>query len=302
MITLLTGENSFELSRAIDALVTDFGGHADRVDGSDIEPASLPDLLSGTTLFADKRLVIIRQLSVNKQIWDTLPEWLERTSDDVHIVLVEPKPDKRTKTYKELKKRAVVREFPAWSDKEVFTAEKWTADEAARQGLQLDKKSIQLIVARVGVDQWQLFHALEKLSVLDNPDSNAIERYVELTPTENVFNLFDAALRGDTKKVMEMIEKLRLLQDPYMTMGLLASQAFQLATLSVATKPTNEVASDIGAHPYALSKLAPHAKRLGRKESSRVVTYLATTDAEMKSSPVDRWTLVESALLKIAQS
>lgn len=302
MITVLTGENSFEISRALDALVRSFDGDAEKIDGSELELARLPDLLAGGTLFATKRLVIIKGLAENKQLWDVLPDWLERTDDDVHVVLVEPKPDKRTKTYKELKKHADMREYMPWGDRDVMAAEKWTAEEAARQGLSLDRKLAQLLVARVGLDQWQLYHAIEKLAVLERVTADVIERTIEANPTENVFNLLDAALRGDTKKVGQMIRTLQLNQDPYMTFGLLSGQAFQLAALTATDQPASAIASSIGAHPYALGKLAPHAKKLGRGGAKRIVAIFADADMAMKSSATDPWLLIEQALVKTAMA
>ena len=101
MITVLTGDNSFELTRAIDEIVRTFDGVAEKFEGGDLELSQLPDLLQGGTLFASERLVIVREVSENKALWDALPDWLGRVSDDVHVVLIEPKPDKRTKTFKD---------------------------------------------------------------------------------------------------------------------------------------------------------------------------------------------------------
>lgn len=299
MITVLTGENSFEFTRALDSVVAAFAGTAEKFDGSDLELTQLPDLLLGGTLFATERLVIIKNLSENKQLWGALPDWLERMSDDVHVVLVEPKPDKRTKTYKDLKKFADVREFTLWSDRDELLAEKWVVEEAKHQGLNLDKKLAQQLVARVGLDQWQLLHAIEKLAVLGGATPELIEQTIEPNPTENVFNLLDAALRGDARKVSDMIRTLQIGQDPYMTFGLLAGQVFQLAALAVADKPSGEVAKDIGAHPYALGKLAPHAKKLGRTGTKKIVQIFARADTAMKSTAIDPWLLIEQALVKV---
>lgn len=298
MITVLTGDNSFETVRALERIVADFSGTAEKFDGVDLELAQLPDLLMGGTLFATERLVIIKGLSENKQLWDTLPEWLERMDADIHLVLVEPKPDKRTKTYKDLKKYANVREFASWGERDVILAEKWVVDESKMQGGALDKKSAQTLVERVGLDQWQLFHALEKLVVLDDITPQTIAETIEAQPNENVFNLLDAALRGDGKKVQEMIGVLQRTQDPFMTFGLLSGQVFQLAALAVSDKPSVEVAKDISAHPYALGKLASHAKKLGRGGVKRIVEVFADTDAAMKSTTTDTWLLIERALIK----
>lgn len=301
MITVLTGDNSFELTRALDSLTAGFAGTAEKYDGSDLELPQLPDLLSGAMLFASERLVVIKELSSNKQLWEVLPDWLERVSDDVQLVLVEPKPDKRTKTFKELKRHATVREFAMWGERDMMQAEKWVFEEARRQGLELDRKLASLLVARVGLDQWQLYHAIEKLAVLDTVNAEIIQQVIEANPSENVFNLFETALRGNTQKVGEMVRTLQLGQDPYMTFGLLSGQVFQLATLAVTDKSSADVAKSIGAHPYALGKLAPYAKKLGRTGSKKIVTIFADTDMAMKSTATDPWLLIEKALVMTAQ-
>lgn len=298
MITVLTGDNSFELTRALDGIVKSFNGTAEKFDGDSLSLSQLPDLLMGGTLFASERLVVIRELSDNKQLWAVLPEWLERMDPDVHVVLVEPKPDKRMKTFKDLKKYAEVRDFQPWGDRDVMLAEKWVSEEAQRQSVQLDRKSGQVLVARVGFDQWQLYHALEKLAVLGTITPELIEKVIDASPTENVFNLLDAALRGDAAKVHDMIRTLESTQDPYMTFGLLSGQVFQLAALAVADKPSTEVAKDLGAHPYALSKLAPYAKRLGRSGTKKLVTIFADTDTAMKSTATAPWLLIEKSLVQ----
>jgi len=104
MITLLSGDNTFEIEQELVAIVRDFDGIAERIDGAELELRQLPDLMMGGTLFADKRLIVIKNLSENKAVWPYFGDWIARISDDISIVLVESRPDKRTTTYKELKK------------------------------------------------------------------------------------------------------------------------------------------------------------------------------------------------------
>lgn len=300
MITLLTGENSYEITRALERLMAEFPGQAERIDGAELEERQLPDLLAGATLFADKRLVIIKDLSDNKPVWTRLGDWLGRVDDSVAIVLVDEKPDKRTKTYKDLKAVATIHEFTAWSDRDVGKAEAWTAAYAKEFGISLDREAVRALVYRVGNDQWQLHHALMKLSVLETVTPAIIEEVVESNPAENVFHLFDAALRGESKKITEMLRVLEQTDDPYMVFGLLCSQAFQLATLTVADKPDGEVAKAIGVHPFALQKLVPHARRLGRAGAKQVIESFAAADDRLKSGAAEPWTLIDQALIKIA--
>jgi DNA polymerase-3 subunit delta len=300
VITLLTGENSFEVNSALQQIVAEFDGAAEKFDGSELEARQLPDLLMGATLFANKRLVIIKNLSENKPVWEALTDWLKRLSDDIHLVLVEAKPDKRTRTFKDLKAIATVREFAAWTERDSFSAEAWVINEAKKQGWELDKKSAQTLIGRVGMDQWLLASALEKLAVLDNVTPQTIAEHIDANPKENVFNLFEAALNGDGPRVSDMIRTLELTEDPYMVFGLLSGQAFQLAALAVSDKPSSEVAKDIGAHPFAVSKLSSHAKRLSKTNVREIIAAFADADDAMKSSGGEPWLLIERTLIKVS--
>jgi DNA polymerase III delta subunit len=298
MITLLTGENTYEIEQEILRIITAFDGDAERIDGSELAPKNLPDLLTGATLFADKRLVIIKNLSENKDIWPDFYKWLPRVSDDIKLVLVDTKPDKRMVTYKELKKIATINEFSNWTDRDEAKASAWVHDQAELRGIKLNTKSIQLLIRRVGPDQWGLFHALEKLALLHKITDEKIESVIDAKPSENIFNLFDAALRGDRARVSQMIHTFELTEEPHQLFALLSGQAFQLATAAV-SQSTDSVATDLGVNPYAISKLSSMAKKLGRNGARKVIRAFAEADDDMKLSRAEPWLLIERALMQI---
>ncbi|HJP81637.1 MAG TPA: DNA polymerase III subunit delta [Candidatus Saccharimonadales bacterium] len=300
MITILTGDNDFEIQRAVDSMIATFDGQVEHKDGETLEMRSLPDLLMGVTLFTPTRLVVVKNVSLNKTVWPVFGDWIPRIAEEIHVVLVEPKLDKRTKTYKLLQKAADLREFSLWTDRDTRIAGEWVIEEAKRLGFMLDTKSAQALLARVGLDQWLLLQALEKLAFADEVNEETVMELVDANPAENVFNLFDSALKGDVENTQEMIQTLKLGEDPYRVMGLLASQAFQFAALAVTNEPTNVVAKDIGAHPFALGKLTGHAKKRGHEGAKKVVAIIADADMAMKSSAADPWLLIEQALIKIA--
>jgi len=299
MIRFLIGDNSYEITQALRSIESSFQGAAERIDGSALQLRDLPDLLMAATLFSDKRLVIIKDLSENKSVWSDFFTWLPRISDDIELVLVDTKPDKRTVTFKDLKKIATLQEFPAWSDRDTMKAESWTADEAKKLGVALDRRLVQLIVARVGMDQWQLASALEKLSLLEAVTVQAIEDTIDPRPFENVFNLFETALKGDAKKVHNMIRTLELTEEPYKLFALLSSQAFQLAAIQSADSSSNP-AKDFGIHPFVVSKLSAYANRMNRRDIKQVIDAFAGADADIKLSRAEPWLLIERALLKVA--
>lgn len=297
MITWFTGENTFDIQHAVKAITADFDGVAEKVDGTTLELKHIPDLLMGGTLFASKRLVIIKDLSLNSAVWEKLPEWIDRISDDITLVLIDTKPDKRTTGYKEVKKRVELKEFAVWGDRDQALAEAWTFQHAKNAGVQLDKNLVHYIVDRVGLDQWQLAQSIEKLSLLDAITKESINDTIEANPSENVFQLFELALDGNRHAVHDMIRNLELMEDPYKLFALLSSQAFQLAAVASASATDNPT-KDFGIHPFVASKLARHGKRLGVRGTARILASFAQADADMKVSKGEPWLLIERALLE----
>ncbi len=300
MITWLTGENSFEVREALKAIEHSFNGTPEHVDGADVALSRLPDLLMGVSLFSPERLVVISDLSTNSAVWEKLPEWLPRINDDIHVVFVDVKPDKRTTSYKALKAVADLKEFPAWSDRDTQKAEQWVSTRAATQNVSIDRKSVQYLVERIGLDPWQLSHALNTLSLLDEVTPQSIDTVIPPNLRENIFQLFETALEGKARQVAEMIRTLSLQEDPYALFALLNSQALALAAVTYADDTANP-GKDFAIHPFVASKLIRHGKRLGRARVGHILEAFAKTDADMKRSKAEPWILVERLLLEIAQ-
>lgn len=301
MITWLVGDNSFEIREALAAITASFDGVPERFDGSELTLSQLPDVLMGVTLFASQRLVIIQDISTNSSLWEKLPDWLSRINDDIHVVFIDTKPDKRTTSYKALKAAvAELKEFPAWTDRDYAKAEQWAANHAATQGVKLDRHLTSHLVRRVGLDQWQLAGAISTLALLDEVNEQAINNVVPPNPTENIFQLFETALEGKPQQVASMIDTLSLQEDPYALFALLSSQALTLAAVTYADDTVNP-AKDFAIHPFVASKLTRHGKKLGKVKVGKIVEAFAKTDADMKRSKAEPWLLIERLLIETAQ-
>lgn len=300
MITWLVGDNTFEIREAVKALEASFSGTPERFDGHDLTLAQLPDVLMGVSLFATERLVVIQDISTNSTLWEKLPDWLPRINDAIHVVFTDTKPDKRTTSYKALKAAADLQEFPAWGERDYAKAEQWVSARAQTEGLKLDKRLAAYLVQRVGLDQWQLAHAVTTLALLDSVDEQAINDVIPPNPTENIFQLFETALEGKGPQVAKMLDTLSLQEDPYALFALLTSQALTLAAVTFGDESANP-AKDFGIHPFVASKLTRHGKKLGKARVGYIVELFAKTDADMKRSKAEPWLLIERTLLQTAQ-
>lgn len=295
----LFGENSFEIDRTLREIVAGFDGLAEVYDGESVEVRQLPDILMGVSLFSSTRLVVLKYPSKNKSLWDALEQWLPRTSDDIHLVIIEGKVDKRTTTFKFLKQHSRMQEFELFSDKDRSRVEQWVAKEAADKSMTLDKKTVQHLVNRVGVDQWRLSKALDIISLLDKPTIAAIDDVIEPNLSENVFQLFELALEGKSEQLQNVLTTLQISEDPYKLFGLLSSQVVQLGAMSFAQEG-DAPAKDFSIHPYVASKLERQAKRLGTARVVDIIHAFADADANMKCSRGEPWLLIETLLQRVA--
>lgn len=271
----------------------------ERVDGEELTPARLPDLLQGATLFAPVRLVIIKNLAASKQIHEALAEALAAVSPDTTVVIADGNLDKRTKLYKFLKAKSNFQEFAPLDDTKLTA---WVQQAVQAAGAEIAKADAQYLVQRSGHDQWRLHNEVEKLaSYQPQINRGVIDSLVEPSPEGTAFELLDAALTGKPDQVTRIVAALKTTEDPYKLFGLLASQVHALAVISAAgSRAADQIAKDAGLHPFVVRKTQPLAKKLGAARVRAIAGDVADCDWQLKSTGVDPWQLLAVTLQKIA--
>ena len=298
MIYLLCGNNEFEKRAALAALV----GDADvvRRDGEELTLADMQEITIGQTLFTQSSVYVISKLSENSDIWPQLPDM--QFDDDKTIILVESKLDKRTKTYKWLQKTAKTQEFVPLSDRQKPQLISWCEVQARERGYKLTRTQIGTLIDRLGFDQLRLSNFLDQLSLVEEITDELIDQLVPLARSENVFDLFIAALSKDYETVHNIISYLESesgLDGAYQTMGLLASQATNMAALVLAGADNKTVAADLSVNPYVLQRLSSSARTVDIEHLRRINDALFQADLQMKTTGVNPWLLIETALVSL---
>ena len=298
MIYLLHGDNEFEKRAALAALV----GDADvvRCDGEALTLADIQEITIGQTLFTQSSVYVISKLSENPDIWPRLPEIL--FDDDNTIILVESKLDKRTKTYKWLQKTAKTQEFVPLSDRQKPQLISWCEVQARERGYKLTRKQIGMLIDRLGFDQLRLSNFLDQLALAEKITDALINDLVPLARSENVFDLFVAALSKDYETVHSIISYLESesgVDGAYQTMGLLASQATNLVALVLSGGDNKLVAADFSVNPYVLQRLSSSVRASNVERLKQINNALFQADLQMKTTGVNPWLLIETALVDL---
>ena len=298
MIYLLCGDNGFEKQAALVALV----GDADvvRYDGEELTLADMQEITIGQTLFSQSAVYVISKLSENPDIWPRLPEI--SFDDNNTIILIEGKLDKRTKTYKWLQKVAKTQEFVPLSDRQKPQLITWCETQAHERGYKLTRKQIGMLIDRLGFDQLRLSNFLDQLALAEKITDALINDLVPLARSENVFDLFVAALSKDYETVHSIISYLESesgVDGAYQTMGLLASQATNLVALVLSGGDNKLVAADFSVNPYVLQRLSSSVRASNVERLKQINNALFQADLQMKTTGVNPWLLIETALVDL---
>lgn len=301
MISLLTGDNHYAAAQQVRQLVAaaDEGTEVIRLNGDDLSADDLTQQLSGISLFSSRRLVIIKSLAGNKPAWERLDDLLDAVDDDLHLVLVEPTADKRTRSYKHLQKLAKITDFSQPNEAQLVS---WLQASAREQGTNIEPEAARFMVHYVGADQARLSSELDKLVLVASSITRAdIEQYCEPTPQASAFEVVEAGLGGQRDKLSQELAVLMRSEDPYRFFGLLSSQVGVLAACSAAgQRSQQQIASDCKIHPFVVQKSLPVARRLGAAQVKRIIRLVADCDRQMKTSPEEPWRLIELAMMRMA--
>lgn len=294
MIYLILGENAYKAEQELARLATASGVSPERLDSSTLTANTLADIVRGGSLFSEKRLVVLRQLSDNKPVFEKLAEWAGEVPSDTTLVLLEAKLDKRTKAYKVLTKAAQVVAADLLTERDTRLAEEWLRKLAAARKVGLSPGQVRDMVQRAlvagdrptsrSIDQMQLAQAIKALAGESKVTDDMIATLLPPAPGDTVFDLLDMAARRQTARVDALLAELERTEDPHRTLALIMGQWAQLVSVALADGPSASIAVELGLHPYVAKKQQELAQAFTSNELKKLTALAADLDAGSKLS------------------
>lgn len=307
-ITILYGDNSYERTTQLAKMKIDAeksGFEIQKSNSDELSKSDFVSLICGISLLSEKRFVYIRNLSENSEIWQNLAEILPRISTDVHLCLIEDKIDKRSVVYKAISKIVELYEFKNLTTRDSKNLAEFARLFAKKQGLSLDNKTASFLISWVGVDEWRIRDAIEKIALIGEANEQNIREFVPQNIESNAFVIIEMMFLGESLKLQEEFLKLRITDGEdgaFRFLGMISTQIFNLAALKIGKnigKTTAEIAKEIGANTWALGKMENFVQNLSESQLAEIVSKFAQVDEIIKTESVDPWNLVESTILEI---
>ena len=304
MITLLTGANEFLISAERQKVVDTFLASNDafgleRLDADELDIPRLRDALLQLPFLASKKLVVIKNVFSNKLVQEALGNLLNQMPEEIDVLLIDPKSDRRTKLYKQLAQAKQVHECVNLRPQELAA---WAVNYAKEHQGIISQSDAHYLIDRIGQEQMQLARELEKLSVFGAITKELIDTHTEQALRGTVFDLLDKTFSGKVDDCLKLYDELLVSKaDPSEILGLIGWQLHVFSLIKYAGPGAlADVAKLIGVHPFVVGKALNVVRSMSLDNVKLAVAKALGADIMIKTKPADSADVVRVLLLELA--
>lgn len=285
MIIYLYGDNSFGISRQARLLrqkYFDSTGPEGDLESIDVAEKGINYLLGGLSvmpMFVSSRLIMASNLSKAKPTSEQIDEIISSTAESTNLVIIDPKPDKRTVMYKKLSKLKGAKEFKNLISGELIS---WIISEAKRRGAEITAADAKYLADKVGEDQWTLNNEIDKLSNYNHKITKAtIDELAVPSLENNTFVLTEALANKDLSRVLKLYKDIKL--QGHADQLILGAITYQYRTIMLALLGDSELNRAYKMSPYSLSKSQSLASKYDLDDIKKAYKIIADSDMATKS-------------------
>ena len=303
MTITLVGENTYLLRKELSKVISDFEQeHGDlAVERFSGEVANFEQIFSAITnppFLTPKKLVVVEDISSVKDINTRFEELLSQSQDQIEVVLVSDKLDKRSALYKYLKKHTDYKEFANIPANNISG---WVKSEVVARGGSIDSQSAQVLVEFVGTNQQKLSNEIDKLLQYNSKISvDSINLLSVKQPSTTMFQLLDALFAKDTKLMMSLYDDQRKQQvEPLTILSMVLWQLHILAVVKTAPKgkSSEQISKDAGIHSFVVQKSVNIARKMSLTHLKKFISDVVDLEVKLKTQTVDADDAVKHLLL-----
>lgn len=275
------------------------------IDGKKISFEDIDNVLESFPMMAEKKLVIIKDSGIFKSPNEDVKSfWTKRFSDipDYLILIFDEKEvDKRSATYKSINKSGMAVEFKYLRSVELVN---WVESTMLRAGKKIDKSNAEYIVSICDEGVGSIKNELDKLISYSDKEIyiSDIDKVVSKSLQVRMFEMTDAIMNKDTKKVISILTELKTIKEPaFRVLYTLSSTFDKLLHSKLLLKDGmtyGEIASRLGTAPFIANKYIRSAN--GFKEDYLVnrTMKIAEIDYAIKQGEINDWAAIEDYVIE----
>lgn len=250
------------------------------------------DAFKSRSMFAEKKLMILRNVFSNSNLEEKFEEWVEKLfqSKEV-IVFYEEKVDEKKSLFKVLKKYAKCQSFKLLKEKNL---KNWVRREFKKYSTKIDGAALSLLLEFVGNNLWQMANEIKKLVNYKNKNKIEIKDIKTLVRPKietDIFKTIDAIATKNKKRALLFIKK--HLEKGDSPSYILAMINFQFRNLLIIRdlidrgKSPSAILREANLHPFVIKKTYPLAKKFKLEELKKIHQRIFEADLGAKTGKID---------------
>jgi DNA polymerase-3 subunit delta len=184
----------------------------------------------------------------------------------------------------------------------------WVNKQAERRSFSFAEGAADQLILYTGGGLQTLAAEIEKLSLYVGPGGTvtgeSVDKLVTRSTEQNVFILIDDIVRLRLNRAFAILyDLLKQREEPVKLVLLIARQfriVLQVKELSKQGLSHQQMASQLGLHPYAVKVAAEQGQKFAPERLEHIMAQLAELDYRMKSGKVDKVLGLEMFLMRLA--
>lgn len=307
MIFYFYGDNSYAIKQQVTAVITQYKkktGDSLEIERIDMSSQPLSDLLNAMNvmpMFVSSRLLIVTGISTVKIEKTKLEKILDGASESTIIIFVDPSPDKRSTVYKTLSNLEKAKQFMLLSQQQLVL---WVKKRIEQEGGEIDNRTINVLIEKVGNNQWQLSSEIQKLINFNTKITPvSINSLVVPNVEYSVFVMTDCILRGQTSKAVDIYKQLLVQGEPdQKILGAIVYQYRSLALAKIHEDQPQTWVKQFGVAPFAATKAQNMVRNLELKQIQKAYQLIVDADLAIKTGQKSSNESLEDLILQLSMS
>lgn len=298
------GEEQYQVKKMISAIIKKEVGSSDEMNTTqyDATQVSIDQILEDAEtipFFAEKKVIIVNRANFLSASNDTdidltrLENYLTQPLASTTLILSGSfaKMDTRKKI---VKKISSLCEVHVCNKLDKGSLPSFLQEEIKKRHIDISAPAYRLLCDRLPFDIGVIHHELDKLELYGKAiDEEAVKQLVTRSLEEDVFALVNAVVEKNSKRCFQIWEDLQVLnKDPIYLIALIASQFHLLYQVKVQLMKgrarSEEIAKELGVHPYRAKLAVPVCQRLAIDDVLLVLNQLADLDQNIKAGAIDK--------------
>ncbi|GGN96917.1 DNA polymerase III subunit delta [Saccharibacillus kuerlensis] len=264
---------------------------------------------------AERKLIVVRDSTlfmagkestkVEHRV-EKLLEYLGNPADYSVLVFLAyaEKLDERKKLVKSFKASASVIPFTPMGEGELSG---WVTKQFGKSSVTLSQDAADMLLKRAGTSLGTLSAEIEKLSLFagagGSVSADDVEKLVAIGTEQSVFVLIEHIANLKLQQALNIFyDLLKQREEPIKIVSLIARQfriMLQVKEMSGQNYSQQQIAGQLGLHPYAVKIASEQARRFETARLRRILASIAKLDHEIKTGAVDKVFGLEMFLLKL---